>query len=223
MNVLVGAYKADRAAALAGVPVSTLHYWSNHDILVPSVSPVRVKLWSFSDLMAARVIAWLRHDKRYPSGVEIPRSSMRAVRNACTQLAELDLSLWTEKIGPTVAVNRAGDILVKTRPTSEARGRQRVLEGADDYFTVSGEFSLIGGVVGPDLHAPRPHLRIVPGKLSGSPHIVNTRLETSAIGSLALRGVEPKRIYGLYPDIDTASIDEAIDLEHQLASTAAAA
>lgn len=64
-----GAYKAGRAAALAGVPKSTLHYWSKHDILVPSVSPVRIKLWSFSDLMAARMIEWLRRDKNYPSGV----------------------------------------------------------------------------------------------------------------------------------------------------------
>lgn len=34
----VGAYTADRAAALSGVPKSTIHWWARHDVLVPSVS-----------------------------------------------------------------------------------------------------------------------------------------------------------------------------------------
>jgi DNA-binding transcriptional MerR regulator len=55
---LAGAYTADRAAALSGVPRSTVHYWASHDILTPSVSSQRVKLWSFADLLALRVIYW---------------------------------------------------------------------------------------------------------------------------------------------------------------------
>ncbi len=46
--------KAVRRAALSGVPKSTVHYWSRQGILVPSVSPERVKLWSYGDLMALR-------------------------------------------------------------------------------------------------------------------------------------------------------------------------
>jgi DNA-binding transcriptional MerR regulator len=55
-----GAYSADRAAALSGVPKSMVHYWVRKEILVPSISDVRVKLWSYSDLMSLRTIAWLR-------------------------------------------------------------------------------------------------------------------------------------------------------------------
>lgn len=33
-----------------------LHYWARQEILVPSVSPERVKLWSYGDLMALRTI-----------------------------------------------------------------------------------------------------------------------------------------------------------------------
>ncbi len=67
-----GAYTAERAAALSGVPKSTVHYWARQGILVPSVSPVRVRLWSYSDLLALRTIYWLRQTKQDPSGREVP-------------------------------------------------------------------------------------------------------------------------------------------------------
>ena len=41
-----GAYPADRAVALSGVPKSTVHYWARHEILVPRVARERIKLWS---------------------------------------------------------------------------------------------------------------------------------------------------------------------------------
>ncbi|MBI4898511.1 MAG: DUF433 domain-containing protein [Actinobacteria bacterium] len=173
--------------------------------------------------MAARVIEWLRRDKNYPSGVAVPRSSMPAIREALKRLDELDLNLWTEDVGPTVSVTRGGEILLDADPDPEAAHRQRVLDGTEEMFTISGEFTLLDGSSGPDLHAPRPQLRIVPGKLSGSPHVVDTRLETSAIGSLALRGIEPRKIYDLYPEVAKAKIDQAIDLERQLAIVPAAA
>ncbi|HZO49924.1 MAG TPA: MerR family transcriptional regulator [Gaiellaceae bacterium] len=53
---LRGAYTADRASALSGVPKSTLHYWARIEILVPRISPERIKLWSYPDLMALRTI-----------------------------------------------------------------------------------------------------------------------------------------------------------------------
>ena len=46
-----GAYNAERAAALSGVPKSTVHYWARHGHLVPSVA-TRPRLWSFTDLLA---------------------------------------------------------------------------------------------------------------------------------------------------------------------------
>src|SRR5262245_13790019 len=57
------AYVADRAAALAGVPKSTVHYWARTKLLVPSVSAERTKLWSYEDLMKLRTIEWLRRTK----------------------------------------------------------------------------------------------------------------------------------------------------------------
>ena len=68
----------------------------------------------------------------------------------------------------------------------------------------------------PDLFAPRPSLRLVPGKLSGSPHIVNTRIETIALAALEERGLDGHKIAVLYPQTTRSAIDEALDLEHQI-------
>ena len=116
-----GAYPADRAAALSGVPRSTVHYWARHEVLVPSVSPSRVKLWSYPDLMALRTIYWLRQHKVTSQGWDIPASTMPAVRRAIRLLHEVDLDLWTEDGGPRVAVDPAGEIF-----SCGARTRSRI-------------------------------------------------------------------------------------------------
>ena len=40
-----GAYSADRASALSGVLKSTIHYWARTEVLLPSVSAEKVKLF----------------------------------------------------------------------------------------------------------------------------------------------------------------------------------
>jgi uncharacterized protein (DUF433 family) len=210
-----GAYPADRAAALSGVPVSTVHYWSRNGILIPSLSPERVKLWSYGDLMALRIVYWLRQTKTTPDGAAIPRTRMSAVKSALSALAELDLSLWSEEAGPRVKVDRGGHVIVLDGGEQEAAHRQRKLALADD-LDVTAPFATVEGGRGPDLHSPRPMLRIVPGKLGGSPHVLHTRLESQAVAALETRGLPTATIYRLYPDVSSEAIDEAIDLEAQL-------
>jgi uncharacterized protein (DUF433 family) len=210
-----GAYPADRAAALSGVPLSTVHYWARREILVPSVSAAKVRLWSFSDLMALRIIYWLRQAKQAPDGVSVPRTSMSAVKHALSQIDELDLGLWSEESGPSVNADRAGNVVVRSGQDREVAHRQRQLAVADE-FDVTAPFVALEGSRGPDLHAPRPKLRIVPGKLGGSPHVVHTRLESQAVASLETRGLPVAKIYRLYPDVSHDAIDEALDLEAQL-------
>jgi uncharacterized protein (DUF433 family) len=212
-----GAYTADRAAALSGVPLSTVHWWARHDVLIPGISAQRVKLWSYPDLMGLRIIYWLRQVKEAPDGAAVPRTTMPAVRRALAQLSELDLRLWSEETGPTVRVDRAGNVHVLTDPTPEAPNRQRALDGAShDLLDVIEPFKASEGLRGPDLVRPRPLLRIVPGKLGGSPHVVHTRLESQAIGALATGGLPQAKIYRLYPGVEPRAIDDALDLERQL-------
>jgi uncharacterized protein (DUF433 family) len=210
-----GAYPADRAAALSGVPLSTVHEWSRKGVLVPSVSAERVKLWSFGDLMALRIIYWLRHPKAGSDGAPVPPTSMSEVKIALKQLAELDLDLWSETNGPTVSVDRAGNVSLRDGSDREVVNRQRRLAVAEE-FDVTAPFQSYEGGRGPDLHAPRPTLRIVPGKLGGSPHVFHTRLESQAIAALDMRGLPTAKIYRLYPEVSPEAIDEAIDLETQL-------
>jgi uncharacterized protein (DUF433 family) len=72
------------------------------------------------------------------------------------------------------------------------------------------------GTCGPDLARPRPEIRIVPGRLSGSPHIVHTRLETRAVYALHRDGLTPQAIRALYPYVSDTQIADAIGLEQQL-------
>lgn len=209
-----GAYPADRAAALAGVPLSTVRYWAKNEILEPSVSQRRVMLWSYPDLMGLRMIYWLRQAKELGDGKTVPASSMPGVRRALSQLRELDLALWNGKGGFSVSVDRGGHIHVEADGALEVGSRQRLLDqGMVDLLR---PFATAQKTSGPDLHEPRPQLRIVPGKLSGEPHIRRTRLETQALAALARRGVERDKIYQLYPIATQEAIDQALDLERQL-------
>jgi uncharacterized protein (DUF433 family) len=216
------AYPADRAAALAGVPQSTVHYWAREGILVPSVSAEKLKLWSFADLMGLRTIAWLRRRKISAAGHDIPHATMPKVRRALRALEGLDLSLWTADAGSTVLVDPNGEIIIRhspglVRPVGHAGELQTV---ALDFLDLMAPFNAEDRA-GPDLRRPRPRLRIVPGKLAGAPHIERTRLETQAVHALARRGLEPERIVRLYPFTDLEAIREAIDLENQLQRIAA--
>ena len=212
-----GAYPADRAAALSGVPLSTVHWWARNDVLLPSISGRRVKLWSYPDLMGLRIVYWLRQSKEASDGVTVPRTAMPAVRRALGQLTELDLALWSEETGPNVAVDRGGNVVILAQPDAEVAHRQRKFD-ADDLLSVMEEFKATEGSHGPNLHKPRPRLRIVPGKLGGAPHVAHTRLESQALGALQAGGLDTAKIYRLYPSVTQIAIDDALDLECQLAS-----
>lgn len=215
MNLPRGAYPAKRAAALSGVPLSTVHYWAREEILVPSVSPEQVKLWSYSDLMGLRIIYWLRQKKSDRGGRDVPASTMPKVRKVLAQLSELDLALWSEESGPRVCVDFAGEVLVTDAAPypEDASGQRRLadsgeLDVLEPFPTEQGE--------GPHLVQPRSMLRIVPGKLGGSPHVVHTRLESRALGALAQQGMDAEKIFKLYPSFDRAAMRQALDLETQL-------
>lgn len=212
------AYAADRAASLAGVPRSTLHYWARTGLLVPSVSPERVKLWSFEDLIALRTIDWLRQGKVGLEGEPIPPTAMNKIRRAIRRVHELDLPLG-DPTAYSVLVDREGKIYVSEDGHVESVDGQRIVDDSLDLLAPFGE----GEVRGPDLRSPRPHLRIVPGKLAGEPHVEQTRLETRALAALHDRGYSAGEISELYPFVEESVIREALDLEMQLSTNLQAA
>lgn len=210
-----GCYEASRAAALAGVPLTTLYEWARAGVVVPSVSTVRPMYWSYADLMALRIVHWLRHPKR-AAGDVVPASPMPVVRRVLGELDRLGLDLWSpEQPQQPLVVDRSGHVYVRRGDSLEAdRGQGVLLETLD----LLSPFDTDEGTWGPDLRRPAPHVRIVPGKVSGEPHLAGSRLATRAVAALAGRGFALEDIGRLYPDADAEGLREAIDLEHRLAA-----
>jgi uncharacterized protein (DUF433 family) len=213
-----GCYEASRAAALAGVPASTVYDWARKGVVVPSVSMTKPKYWSYADLMALRIVYWLRHPK-HGERVTVAASPMRAVRKALDELDERGIDIWsTGEDGAHTSpllVDRTGRVHVNDAP-HVSLGGQGVLT---DVLDLLGPFDAADdGTSGPDLRRPRPHLRIVPGKVSGEPHLEHSRLTTQTVVALADRGLTIDQIRRLYPNENPVGLREAIDLEHRLAA-----
>lgn len=210
-------YPAERAAALAGIPRSTLYYWARTGLVPPSVSFQKIKRWSYADLLVLRLVDWLRRDK--PRGDEerdLPRASMAQIRRELARAEELGERLMDT--GFSVEVDPVGRLHFGTSLAEKwielGGGRRQYEAGALDLIR---PFEFHVGVIGPDLVRPGETLRIVPGKLSGEPHVEATRIQTQAIGALEARGLDPGSILELYPDLGMENVAAAITLEHRLA------
>ena len=105
---------------------------------------------------------------------------------------------------------QAGDTMTEAR----SRWHQRV--GADMVKNFLAPFSIEEGVIGPHLLAPAEGISIVPGKLSGEPHVQDTRIETRVLSALRKRGYRLEQLADLYPDASELAIRRALRLERQL-------
>jgi len=214
-----GCYDARRTAALSGVPRSTVYDCARKGVVVPSISPEREKLWSYSDLVALRIVSWLRHPKGRDGDVR-PASAMRQVRKVLVQLDEQGLDLWDGRTGASpLYVDPTGTIVIVTPDATRDLSGQGLLSG---WLDLLGVFEGSDGA-GPDLRRPREHLRIVPGKCAGEPHLEGSRLTTVTVAALAGRGYTLEDVARLYPDESRQSLKEAIDLERSLGTLVSAA
>lgn len=209
---LRGVYPAERAAALSGVPKSTVYYWANNGIVVPSVSPTKERLWSYSDLLGLRAVYWLRQEKP-----DAARTTMRGVRQALTDAAGLGVPFAKLDL----CVDRGGTILYRDPKDGNLRrpGGQVVMEEPLRHLNLIVEYK-VAGRLGPNLRQPREHVVILPGKLSGEPHVEGTRVATAHIAALVTSGVPREVIQSSYPSLrgQPWAIEEAVSLEEQLAS-----
>ena len=219
---LRGAYSAHRTAALSGVPLSTVYYWASHEVLEPSLSHVRPKLWTYSDVIGLRIIQWLRRDKS-----EAAKSSMPEVRKALRGLRALDASLTDPRVH--IRVNDDGRIIFRVGGDSEWRavGRKGVIQslipGALDPLAEFRVDAQDGLAVGPNLQRPRQHLRIIPGKLGGEPHVEGTRISSWMVaGMIREGGLDAAKVVRLYPMLTADLVGECLDLEEQLSTNLAA-
>jgi uncharacterized protein (DUF433 family) len=211
------AYVADRAAALAGIPKSTLHYWDRAAIWTPSVSRTKVKRWSFSDLLALRLIDWLRREDKPEAPSRVPNTSMAKIRQALGSVEHLGDRLVEESV--IVSVDSRGGIVIHagTEVFIPLRHGYAQTVASDEGLDLLRPWSLHPHIIGPDLSEPGPTLRIIPGKLSGEPHVVDTRIPTQTIWGLSHQGFDSDGIIELYPRLTPENVHDAIDLEERLA------
>jgi uncharacterized protein (DUF433 family)/DNA-binding transcriptional MerR regulator len=202
-----GAYDAPRAAALAGIPLSTLHRWARKQIYTPSIDEgPRLRLWSWGDLLALRAIDWFRRTK---GPDEPPAVSMRKIRAALDELDREGIS--RDRLYGAVAVSDGGKLFLRI-DDGHAIAANRSRQGA-----MAEVLHLVGPYRdGPDLLEPRPLLRIIPGKLHGEPHIVNTRIPSALVFNLAQEGYSLHAIREMYPEADHGALDQAIEFERSL-------
>ena len=210
-----GCYEAHRASALSGVPQSTVYLWARNGLVTPSVSPTRVKLWSYADLMALRIVYWLRHLK-FETEASVPASPMPRVREALAELERLGLDIWDDSGGRLTSplrVDASGKIWVDVDGIPHQSGQAAMLESMD----LLGPFD-VADRRGPDLIRPRPNLRIVPGRVSGEPHLAGSRITTLSAAALYKSLGDYEAVAGLYPGFDTEAFRDAVELESSLAA-----
>ena len=214
-DLLRGVYDADRAAALSGVPVSTVYYWARKDIWEPALSDEKPKLWTYSDLIALRLIYWLRQDK---PDLEVTKSSMHGVRRAIRAIAAQGERLSSPSVRVLVQPN--GKVIFST-PSGEWEALVDGMAQRTAALDVLAEFKTREGTIGPDLVNPRPSLRIIPGKLGGEPHVKGTRIASRMVAALVRDGLTENHVVRLYPDLTRESVLDCINLEKQLQHNAA--
>jgi uncharacterized protein (DUF433 family) len=214
-KALLGCYPAARAAALSGVPVSAMYDWAHKEIVIPAVSDQREMLWSYADLMALRIVVWLRSTE---DDGQVRRTPMPHVRAAFNELANNNIDLWEDSRQPCGAlfVQRTGQIVVRIGDDAMTLSGQGLIP---DTLDLLGPFAA-GGVIGPDLRRPRPLFRIVPGKCSGEPHVQATRLTSLTLASLFDRGYDLDGVAALYPEGPREALLQARDLERSLGKAA---
>ena len=211
---LEGCYEVARASALSGVPQSTVYLWARNGLVTPSGSLTRVKLWSYADLMALRIVHWLRHSKS-KSGGEVPANLITRVREVLVELNERGLDLWDDSddnLSSPFRVDISGKIWLDVEGVSIHDGQ----------VAPPGSLDLLGSFDcaerrGPNLIRPRPDLRIVPGRLSGEPHLANSRITTLSAAALYRNLGDIDAVAELYPGIDVEAFEDAVQFELSLA------
>jgi uncharacterized protein (DUF433 family) len=202
-----GYYTTERAAQLAGVPARTLDAWARDGTIVPDHAGHPVG-WSYRDLMFVRLLAWLRQ-----GGMERTTAARRVseVRKLMVDAAR--------QVGE---IRSDGNVVLLGDEAIDRLTGQQVFDAMAPFLS---PFSLLNPIAelgrrrrwGPDLVYPSEETWIVPWAVCGAPCVRFTRIST--IGLHVLRhehGLDAERIVALYPDLNTAQVEDAIALEERL-------
>jgi uncharacterized protein (DUF433 family) len=199
-----GCYEAPRAAALSGVPLSTLYEWARKEVVVPSISAVPLKLWSYQDLLLLRAVHWLR--SRSSAATKMPE-----IKAALAQTVRLGLDPWSTNV--RIYVDARGSLYIQgpTERITDVHG-QSVAEVPPEHIDLLDVFERA-----PNLVQPNRALRITPGRLSGEPYVQGTRIGSLDLFALKRSGYDEGAIADMY-ELQPYKVREALAFEADLAA-----
>ena len=141
---------------------------------------------------------------------------MTRVREALAELDERGLDIWDDSGGnlsSPLRVDVSGQIWLDVDGVPLHEG-QAALPGSLDLL---GPFDLADRN-GPDLRRPRPNLRIVPGRVSGEPHLAKSRITTLSAAALYQNLGDLAAVAALYPGFGVEAFKDAVEFERSLAA-----
>lgn len=207
-----GVYDTHRASALSGVPYRTLHHWAQRGIYPPSINPEPyTRLWSWGDLLAVRAIYWFRQGVD-PIDMDlrtrpVPMSKIREMLATIEEAGES-----RENLNRLIAVAENGELFLRS-----GEGRYMRADRSGQTVLIPEVLNLVEPFRdAPDLLEPRELIRIIPGKLHGEPHVVNTRISTAVLFRLSEMGYRDADIREMYPSVSAKALRQALDLERSL-------
>jgi uncharacterized protein (DUF433 family)/DNA-binding transcriptional MerR regulator len=210
-----GVYSGRRAAQLSGVPERTVYRWAATGALVPDYFQERPKGWSYRDLVYLRLVAWLRSHNLPLTDVTSKVGEWRACFETATDNAD-------------TVVHADGVGVARGRFEIDELSGQAVLEPLVEHTV---RFDLLARLEedsrprrlwGPNLVRPTHYTAISPWILSGEPVVRGSRIRTGSLYALrADRGLANADIVALYPHLEAAEVEDAIQLEHRLRQAAA--
>lgn len=197
-----GYYSASEVARIAGVPRSTLDYWSRTKLIVASQRAFPPRLYSFADLRDVCVASKLREQK---AKIHHIRRALDYVRK------EHDVARLAHA---NFVVTDGGLTFL---PPGEAEPVAPHLQGQRKYFVNMPEILKELGAGDATVQQLRPSSRVLidPAVRGGTPVIEGTRIPTQLISELVDEGLSYGDIVDLYPSLSRDDVDAAVDWERK--------
>lgn len=199
-------FSTSLVAAHSGLTERQVRYWSKPQrgrpaLLQPEYRG-RPALWSFRDLVALRMLAYMRVDEG---------TSLRRIRNAVEALRRVTSEAHLSEHELRAAGGTVLWFPDEGTGVDPVTGQQASRVLLND---VLGEFrAKDGGRVLP-LFRPYPDLSVDPEVLSGFPVALGTRVPYDMIAGLVRDGVPPAEVRGYYPSVGVDGARDAVKFAH---------
>ncbi len=194
-------FPTDLTSVLSGASVSQLRRWNSTGLLVPEIATKPRLLYSFRDLVAARIVVRLRAE-----------ASLQKIRKAFANMSALDFTEHPSRyqFGTDGKIIVIGDDEGNTVDLVKEPGQYQL----HSLVEIFAPFKTNRGATVVDFLHPRKHLEVRAGRMGGWPTITDTRIPYDTIANLVSGGdVALGDVHYYYPGVDADAALDALDFE----------